>query len=80
MGIWSLGCGFAPTEIGMDVMRGLQGMGPAAAVPASLGILAHSFEEGSHMRTVAFATFGSGGPIGAALGNVVSGCLTQWTG
>lgn len=79
MGVWSLACGFAPTEIGIDVMRGLQGLGPAAAVPASIGILAQSFEEGSHMRTIAFAAFGSGGPIGAALGNVLSGFLTQWT-
>lgn len=63
----------------MDVMRGLQGLGPAAAIPASLGILAQSFEEGSMRRTVAFATFSSGAPIGAAIGNVVSSLLTQYT-
>lgn len=78
-GIWAIGCGFAPNEIGLDVMRGFEGLGPAAAIPACMGMLAQSFEEGSSMRTIAFATFSSGAPIGAALGNVLSGFLTQWT-
>lgn len=79
MGIWSLGCGFAPNEIALDVMRGLQGLGPAATIPACLGILAHSFELGSTLRTIAFATFSSGAPMGAALGNVTTSTLTQFT-
>lgn len=79
-GVWGLACGFAPNEIGLDVMRGLQGLGPAAAIPACMGILAQSFPEGTALRTIAFATFSSGAPIGAALGNVLSGFLTQWTG
>lgn len=61
-------------------MRGLQGLGPAATVPASLGILAHSFELGSVRRTIAFATFSSGAPIGAAVGNVLASVLTEYTG
>jgi MFS family permease len=60
-------------------MRGFQGLGMAAAVPASLGILAQTFEEGSTMRTIAFATFSSGAPIGAAFGNVIGSVLTQLT-
>lgn len=77
--IWSLACGFAPNEIGLDVMRGVQGLGSAATIPACLGILAHSFELGSTLRTIAFATFSSGAPIGAALGNVTTSVLTQFT-
>lgn len=79
MCIWSIACGFAPSQIALDIMRGLQGLGPAAAIPASLGILAQSFEPGSKRRTVAFATFSSGAPIGAALGNVVNSVLTQYS-
>ncbi|KAF8319050.1 efflux transporter [Clavulina sp. PMI_390] len=80
MAVWALGCGFAQSEKGIDVMRGLQGLGPAAAIPASLGILAQSFKLGSMRRTVAFATFSSGAPIGAAIYNVVASVLTQYTG
>lgn len=61
-------------------MRALEGLGPAAAVPASVGILAQSFELGSVQRTIAFTTFGAGAPFGAAVGNVVSSVLTEYTG
>jgi len=61
-------------------MRGLEGLGPAAAVPAGLGILAQSFEPGSSRRTFAFATFAAGAPAGATIGNVVSSLFTQYTG
>ncbi|KAH8927812.1 MFS general substrate transporter, partial [Atractiella rhizophila] len=33
--VWNLGCGFAPNEIGMDIMRGLAGLGTAASIPAA---------------------------------------------
>lgn len=80
MGCWAIGCALAPTEIGLDTMRGLQGIGPAMGVPAALGILAQTFAEGSQMRNFAFSAFGSAAPIGAALGVTVGGFLTQWTG
>ncbi|KAF8314445.1 MFS general substrate transporter [Clavulina sp. PMI_390] len=78
-GAWGLGCGFAPDEVSVDVMRALQGLGPAGAIPACMGILAQSFPEGTSIRTIAFATFSSGAPIGAALANVLSGFLTEYT-
>jgi MFS family permease len=61
----------------MDVMRAFQGLGPAAFIPAALGILAQSFERGSTIRTIAFATFSSGAPIGGAFGGTMGGVLTQ---
>ena len=79
MAIWSLGCGFAPNEIALDVMRGFQGLGPAATIPACLGILAQTFEVGSRLRTIAFATFSSGAPVGSALANIATSTLTQFT-
>ncbi|TBU21687.1 major facilitator superfamily domain-containing protein [Dichomitus squalens] len=60
MGVFGLGCGFAQDEITLDILRGLQGLGPAASVPAALGILAHTFPP-SPIRSIAFATFAAGG-------------------
>ncbi|KAI0761546.1 efflux transporter [Trametes elegans] len=78
MGIFSLGCGFANDEITLDVLRGLQGIGAAAAIPAGLGILAHNFPP-SPIRSIAFATFAAGAPVGAAIGAAIGGVLTQLT-
>ncbi|KAI1790080.1 efflux transporter [Ganoderma leucocontextum] len=96
MGIFGLGCGFAQDEITIDILRALQGLGPAAASrceccfhthhhqlphvahPLQLGILVHTFPP-SHIRSVAFATFAAGAPVGGALGSTVGGVLTQLT-
>lgn len=77
LGIFSLGCGFAQNIITLDVLRALQGLGPAAFVPASLGILAHAFPP-SRARSIAFASFSAGAPVGAAVGMQIGGILTQW--
>jgi MFS family permease len=45
---------------------------------SQLGILAHSFPP-SRMRSVAFATFAAGAPLGAAIGNTFGAVLTQLT-
>jgi MFS family permease len=75
--IFSIGCGSAHNQISLDVMRAFQGLGIAASLPAAMGILAQSFERGSTIRTVAFGTFSSGAPIGAALGTSLGAVLTQ---
>ncbi|EJD54859.1 putative efflux transporter [Auricularia subglabra TFB-10046 SS5] len=75
---FSLGCGFAPNDIALDVLRGIAGMSMAATVPASLGILAHSFPPG-RTRSFAMATFAAGAPLGAVVGWVVSAPLVQYT-
>ncbi|KAI5117894.1 hypothetical protein M0805_001551 [Coniferiporia weirii] len=77
LGIFSLGCGFANDIITLDILRAFQGLGPAAMVPASLGILAHAFPP-SRARSVAFATFSAGAPVGGAVGLQIGGILTQW--
>ena len=41
-----------------------------------LGILAHSFPP-SRGRSVAFATFAAGAPVGGAFGTIIGGVLTQ---
>ncbi|KAJ7490688.1 MFS general substrate transporter [Mycena latifolia] len=78
LGALSLGCGFAQNATSLYILRGFQGLGPAAFVPACLGILAHAFPP-SRARSAAFATFSAGAPIGGAVGTQIGGLLTQYT-
>ncbi|KAF7976799.1 hypothetical protein HWV62_5654 [Athelia sp. TMB] len=83
---FSLGLGFSNgtppsfylNEITLDVLRGFQGIGAAATIPSSVGILAHAFPP-SRIRSFAFATFSAGAPVGAAIGMTLGGVLTQLT-
>ncbi|KIJ11533.1 the Drug:H+ antiporter-2 family [Paxillus involutus ATCC 200175] len=76
--VFAVGCGFSTNGFTLDILRAFQGMGAAAAIPSALGILAHSFPP-SRARSLAFATFAAGAPVGAAFGTVVGGVLTQLT-
>ncbi|KAF7378142.1 MFS general substrate transporter [Mycena sanguinolenta] len=76
--IFSLGCGFAKNATTIYILRGLQGIGPAAFIPACLGILAHTFPPG-RARSVAFATFSAGAPVGGTLGTQLGAVLVQKT-
>ncbi|KAJ7635334.1 MFS general substrate transporter [Roridomyces roridus] len=78
LGILHLGCGFAQNITTLFVLRGLQGLGAAAFIPACLGILAHAFPP-SRARSAAFATFSAGAPVGGALGTQIGAVLTQYT-
>ncbi|QRW03953.1 major facilitator superfamily transporter [Ceratobasidium sp. AG-Ba] len=79
--VWAIASGFAPNAIALNVMRALHGMGAAAAVPSAIGILAHEFPP-SKARSVAFATFSAGAPMGGAIGFVIGGVMTDvaWRG
>ncbi|KAF8731224.1 hypothetical protein AX14_005036 [Amanita brunnescens Koide BX004] len=77
---FTLACAFAPDELTLDILRGFQGVGVAATIPASLGILANAFPISSgRMRSIAFATFSAGAPIGAFVGTCMGAVLTQLT-
>ncbi|CAL1712621.1 unnamed protein product [Somion occarium] len=76
-GAFALGCGFANDLVTISVLRGFQGLGAAATIPASLGILAHAFPPGN-ARSLAFATFSAGQPLGAGLGFAIGGLLTEF--
>ncbi|KAK0200895.1 efflux transporter [Desarmillaria ectypa] len=76
LAIFTLACGFAHDEIVLDVLRGLQGVGAAAALPASMGVLAHSFPPG-RTRFIAFASFAAGAPLGGFTGQALGGTLIQ---
>ncbi|TRM55696.1 major facilitator superfamily domain-containing protein [Schizophyllum amplum] len=75
---FALGCAFVDDSLTLMVLRGVQGAGGAAIIPAALGILADSFPP-SRARSIAFATFSAGAPAGGTLGTIVGGALTQYT-
>lgn len=72
---FSLGCGFAQDGLTLAVLRGFQGIGGSVS---QLGILAHAFPP-SRARSIAFATFAAGAPVGGAFGMIIGGVLTQLT-
>ncbi|KAK7453386.1 hypothetical protein VKT23_011650 [Stygiomarasmius scandens] len=78
LAVLSLGCSFTKSGLALDILRGLQGVGAAATIPASFGTLAQTFPEG-RARSIAFAAFAAGAPTGAVLGNIFGGLLTQLT-
>ncbi|KAK0467833.1 putative efflux transporter [Desarmillaria tabescens] len=80
LAVFTLGVSFANNAMTLDILRGLQGVGAAATIPASarLGILAHAFPP-SRARTIAFATFAAGAPIGGAIGTAIGGVMVQLT-
>ncbi|KAG8856950.1 hypothetical protein FRB96_006213 [Tulasnella sp. 330] len=73
---WAIACAFAQTAVQLSLFRAFQGIGVAAATPAAIGILAQEFPPG-RMRTIAFATFSCGAPMGGSIGILVGGTLTQ---
>ncbi|KAG1735317.1 major facilitator superfamily domain-containing protein [Suillus paluster] len=75
---FSLGCGFAQNGLTLAVLCGFLGIGTAATIPSALGILAHSFPP-SRARSIAFATFSAGAPVGGAFGMMIGGVLTEFS-
>ncbi|KAI0251756.1 efflux transporter [Lactifluus subvellereus] len=71
LAVFGLGSGFADSGVTLDILRGFQGIGAAAMIPASLGILARAFPPGP-ARSIAFATFSAGAPAGDAFGTVLA--------
>ncbi|KAG7444616.1 putative efflux transporter [Guyanagaster necrorhizus] len=78
MAVFTLAVTFANDDITMDILRGLQGLGRAAMMPAAVGILSETFKSPEGRRK-AFTAFSAGQPIGTALGTVVGGAMTQLT-
>ncbi|KAF9649381.1 MFS general substrate transporter [Thelephora ganbajun] len=75
---FAIGCAFANDNITLNVLRALQGIGGAAIIPASIGILAAAFPP-SQARSTAFATFGAGAPIGSVFGTTIGAVVVELT-
>lgn len=80
-GVWvagtTLGTAFTRDEIVFDLLRGLQGLGAAANVPAAIGILGTTIPPGK-IKNYAFAAYSAGAPLGSVMGNILGGALTQY--
>lgn len=75
--VMTLICPFVPSEIGFNVLRGLQGLGAAANVPTAIGILGVTFREGK-AKNYAFATYSAGAPLGSVFGNILGGIVAEY--
>lgn len=73
----SLAVGLAQSATWLIAARVLQGAGAAVLAPSTLALLTASFAEGPE-RTRAVAYYGAVAGIGASLGLVLGGILTDW--
>ena len=73
----SLGVGLAQSAFWMIAARALQGVGAAILAPSTLALLTTNFPEGAE-RTRALAYYAAVAGIGASLGLVLGGILTDW--
>ena len=62
-------------RLAMCFTRAFAGLGLAIASPASFGIIGTSIQH-EPARTIVFAMFGMGGPIGGALGQLLGGAMS----
>src|SRR5580698_1453383 len=74
----SVGCGLATTSTLLNVARGLQGVGGAFLLTASLAIIGNAFKGAE--RTRAFAFWGASLGIALAIGPIVGGVITSTIG
>jgi EmrB/QacA subfamily drug resistance transporter len=75
----SLGCALATTSTFLIIMRGIQGLGAAAVLPAALSIVMNMFPEGAE-RNKALGIWGAIGASGATVGVLAGGALTRYAG
>ncbi|MBF9072831.1 MFS transporter [Streptacidiphilus fuscans] len=75
----SLACALAASSTMLIVMRGIQGLGAAAVLPAALSIVMSMFPEGPE-RNKALGLWGAVGASGATFGVLAGGALTRYAG
>ena len=78
-GTFNIACGLSQNLVQLAIFRALTGVGAAAAVPAGVGIIARTFPPSSRTRSIAFACFSAGAPIGSGLGSAFGGVFTQYS-
>jgi EmrB/QacA subfamily drug resistance transporter len=75
----SLACALATSDTFLILMRGVQGLGAAAVLPAALSAIMNMFPEGAE-RNKALGIWGAIGASGATVGVLAGGALTRYAG
>jgi len=75
----SLACALATSDTFLIIMRGIQGLGAAAVLPAALSVIMNMFPEGAE-RNKALGIWGAIGASGATVGVLAGGALTRYAG
>jgi EmrB/QacA subfamily drug resistance transporter len=75
----SLVCGLSESDTMLIVARGVQGLGAAITAPAALSIVTTLFPEGKE-RNAALGIWGALAGMGAAVGLILGGVLTEYAG
>lgn len=78
LSVWTLANGFATSFIQMAIFRALQGIGAAATIPSSVGIISSFFVAKDRSR--ALSMFGAAGAVGFCVGLILGGFLTASLG
>ncbi|KAF2767981.1 MFS general substrate transporter [Teratosphaeria nubilosa] len=76
---WSLIAGFAHNELMLDFCRALQGLGPAAYLPASLTLLGSMYRPGPR-KNVVFSIYGAMAAFGFFVGIFFAGIAGSYAG
>ncbi|KAI9681995.1 MAG: hypothetical protein M1817_000049 [Caeruleum heppii] len=75
--IWSMIAGFAQNELMLDFCRALQGLGPAAFLPAGMMLLGSIYRPGPRKNLI-FSIYGACAPLGFFVGIFFSGLAGQY--
>ena len=78
LSIWTVANGFAQSFVQVAIFRALQGIGAAATVPSSVGIISSYFV--ARDRTRGLSLFGAAGAVGFCVGLILGGILTSSLG
>jgi MFS family permease len=76
--VFSLGCGLVRDSqaVPFFILRALAGLGASLGAPSAIGIIAENHPEGRR-RSIMYAAYGAGNPIGAAVGVLLGGSLAD---
>jgi MFS family permease len=77
--VFTLACGLSRTSGELILFRGLAGIATSICLPSAVSIITTTFPTGQR-RNIAFASMGSGQPIGFAIGLTMGGVFADSIG
>ncbi|KAL2203507.1 integral membrane protein [Sarocladium strictum] len=76
---FTLACGLSKTGVQLIAFRAFAGVTQAMCLPSAVSLVTHAFAPGK-LRNVAFASMGSGQPLGFSIGLVLGGVFADTIG